>query len=83
MVVMNTYHPNLIAVSETWFKSFSIVNVPGYNILRRDRSDGCRGGGVCLYIENSIDSYELLTLVSKGAVLSRFGLLFTSVKINI
>ena len=57
-VVVNTYSPNLIGVSETWFKSFSIVNVPGYNIYRRDRSDGRRGGGVCLYIDNSIDSYE-------------------------
>ena len=49
-LVVNTYQPMLIGVSETWFKSFSIVNLPNYNIYRRDRSDGRRGGGVCIYI---------------------------------
>jgi len=29
------------------------------NLYRKDRSDGSRGGGVCLYIDESIDSFEL------------------------
>jgi len=57
--VVDTYRPKIIDVSETWFKSYSVVNVPGYNIYRRDRSDGRRGGCACIYAENSIDSYEL------------------------
>ena len=31
----------------------------GYNVYRRDRNDGRRGGGVCLYIDQSIESFEL------------------------
>jgi len=58
-LVLDTYRPNLVGISETWFKSNSIVTVPGYNAHRKDRNDGRRGGGVCLYIENSINSYEL------------------------
>jgi hypothetical protein len=57
--VVDTYNPKIIAVSETWFKSNSVVAMPGYRVYRRDRNDGRRGGGVCLFIENSINSYEL------------------------
>ena len=46
--VVDTYRPKIIGISETWFKNYSVVNVPGYNIYRRDRSDGRRGGGVCI-----------------------------------
>ena len=49
-VVVDTYCPEIIAVSETWFKNNSIVNVTGYNIYRTDRCDRRKGGGVCLYI---------------------------------
>jgi hypothetical protein len=59
-VVLNTYNPEIIAVSETWFRSDLVVDVPGYKICRKDRSDGRNGGGVCIYIKDSIDSYELV-----------------------
>ena len=58
-VVVDTNRPKIIGISETWFKSTSVVNMQGYDLYRKDRSDGRRGGGVCLYIENSIDSFEL------------------------
>ena len=57
--VVDTYHPGVIAVSKWWFRSKSIVNIKGYHVNRRDRNDGRVGGGVCLFIENSIDSFEL------------------------
>ena len=57
--VVDTYNPKIIAVSETWFKSNSVVTVPGYKVYRKDRNDGRRGGGVCLFVESSINSYEL------------------------
>ncbi|XP_065654771.1 uncharacterized protein LOC136081386 [Hydra vulgaris] len=59
-VVTSLYCPKIVGVSETWFKNNSIVNIPGYNIYRYDRTGDRRGGGVCLYIKNSIDSYELV-----------------------
>ena len=58
-VVIDSYCPQIVAVSETWFKNNSIANVNGYNLFRKDRSDGRRGGGVCLYIDERIDSFEL------------------------
>ena len=58
-VLVDTYRPQIIAVRETWFKIISIVNLNGYNLYRRDRNDGCRGGGVCLYIDRTIKSLEL------------------------
>ena len=42
-VVVSTHCPHLVAVSETWFKSYSVFNVPGYNLYRKDRNDGRRG----------------------------------------
>jgi len=58
-VVVETYCPKIVAVSETWFKNNSTSIVSGYNLYQRNRNDGRRGGGVCLYIDKTIDSYEL------------------------
>ena len=58
-MVIENFKPKIIAVTETWFKNTSITNIDGYTLYRKDRSDGRRGGGVCLYIDNFIDSYEL------------------------
>ena len=55
-VVVETNHPNLIGVTETWFKNVSVTNLNGYNLYRKDRCDGRRGEGVCIYVDNSIDS---------------------------
>ena len=57
--VIETYDPGIIAARERWFKSKSIFNISGYHVYRRDRNDGRVGGGVYLFIENSIDSFEL------------------------
>ena len=38
-VVVDTNRPNLIGVSETWFKNVSVVNMNGYNLYRKDRCE--------------------------------------------
>jgi hypothetical protein len=58
-VVVDMHYPSIIGVSETWFRRSTSCNIENYKIYRRDRSDGRGGGGVCLYIENSINSHEL------------------------
>lgn len=58
-VVVDTHRPRIIAVTETWFRSSSIVNVSGYKLYKKDRADGRRGGVVGLYIDESIDTNEL------------------------
>lgn len=43
-------------ITETWLSdkhSDAVVNLPGYSIYRHDRPVG-RGGGVCIYLEDSI-----------------------------
>jgi hypothetical protein len=50
---------SVVGVTETWFRSSSIVAMDGYKVYRRDRNDGRRGGGVVLYIDSQITSYEL------------------------
>jgi exonuclease III len=50
---------DLICITETWLQNHihdNIVSVSGYNIERRDRSNGQHGG---IYIRNSI-SYEVV-----------------------
>lgn len=43
--------PSVVGITETWFRSSSIVAMDGYKVYRRDRNDGRRGGGVALYID--------------------------------
>lgn len=45
--------PNLVALSETWFSPDSELNIEGYHGYYCSRKSR-RGGGVAIYIENSI-----------------------------
>ncbi|XP_028416439.1 uncharacterized protein LOC114540505 [Dendronephthya gigantea] len=50
-----------ISIVETWLQSHihdNVVNIEGYNLIRRDRING-QHGGVCTYIENTI-GFELI-----------------------
>ena len=45
-----------IRIVETWLQSHihdNVVNIKGYNLIRRDRING-QHGGVCTYIEDTI-----------------------------
>ncbi len=50
--------PHIIAVTETWFKSTSLAGLDGYDMFRKDRADGRRGGGVVIYVNQALTSYE-------------------------
>ena len=43
---------DIIFISETWYRSSSIIRIEGYECFRRDRGDG-NGGGVCIYGKTS------------------------------
>lgn len=49
---------HIIAVSETFFKKGSIVDLQGYNILRNDRLNK-GGGGVAIYVKDGIKTKML------------------------
>ena len=46
-----------ISIVETWLHNHihdNVINLQGYNLIRRDRTSG-QHGGVCMYIEDTID----------------------------
>jgi hypothetical protein len=43
---------------ETWWNDQSATNIEGFNLFRKDR-EFSRGGGVCIYVENQIKSYQV------------------------
>jgi hypothetical protein len=71
---------HFICVSETWFKkrhTNKMMGISGYRLIRADRIDGRRGGGVGLYVKSGI-SYKVL---SKSTVDQPVDFLFVDLKI--
>lgn len=66
LLILNT-RPMVLAVTETW-QDGSIenkeVNLPSYNIIRRDRNRN--GGGVCLYIRDDVHFNHRSELAREG-----------------
>ena len=58
-VVVEQYSPKLVRITETGFKETSITNLDGYCLYWKEISDGRKGGGECLYIDDEINSVEL------------------------
>jgi Endonuclease-reverse transcriptase len=59
--------PLVIALSETWIKQSAPVNyfsINNYNFISKPRSKNKRGGGVALYIHNSLEFTEIKIPVS-------------------
>ena len=57
---------SLAFITETWLKSTvmdSVVDIPGYSIIRKDRSSE-EHGGVCLYIKDGCFKYKQLNDIS-------------------
>lgn len=53
---------NLAVITETWLKDSvvdSVVDIPGYTIVRKDTRIVNSHGGVCLYIRDNILKYKL------------------------
>lgn len=49
-------HVGVLGISETWLSGHvpdKLVNIPGYQIIRNDRTYG-RGGGTCLYVRDNL-----------------------------
>ncbi len=50
-----------LGLTETWLKHTSpeaLVNMPGYNVFRKDRVKG-KGGGALLYIKNTLQCRQI------------------------
>jgi hypothetical protein len=51
-------YPHVLAITETWFNSNSLVKINGYSHYLLNRSEG-RGGGVAVYIREELCSHEV------------------------
>lgn len=67
---------DVVAVSETWFKTSSAVDVSGYNIYRKDRV-GKTGGGVAVYVRQD---HKVEVLLCSDAHQSDYILLSITIK---
>lgn len=53
-----TYSPHIVGVTETWLHDEicdSEISPPGFNVVRSDRKDGRRGGGVALFLRSDLN----------------------------
>lgn len=63
LAYVTTEQPDIISITETWLNTsdkhlISEVNIPGYNTFLNCRENK-RGGGVILYVKNSISAIEI------------------------
>lgn len=52
----------VICLTETWLHSLintSIIDIPGFSIIRLDRSTSKKGGGVAMYVNNNLGKCDL------------------------
>ena len=70
--------PQVIGITESWANKDMVdaeLALTGYVLFRKDRRER-RGGGLLLYIKESIQTYEI-TLV-KQIVMKQFGVTYLS-----
>ena len=56
---------DIVVITETWLSPAidnAVINLSGYTTLRRDRSGGRRGRGVCVYTKNCLPIIHLKDL---------------------
>ena len=52
------------AITETWLSPNVPIDISGYSLLRHDRSDGRRGGGVCVFVKDMLPFIHLKDIES-------------------
>ena len=64
---VKSYTSDIVVVTETWLSSNvpnSAIDISGYSLLRHDRSDGRRGGGVCVFVKDMLPFIHLKEIES-------------------
>ena len=58
---------DILCISETWLSdkiNNAEIYIDGYGIVGHDRQGGCRGGGVCMYIRNTLPFDEKVDMTT-------------------
>ncbi len=56
-VFLNSHCVDVACITETWLKSSvpdTAISIDGFVVIRRDRTDSVLGGGVCIYIKQTL-----------------------------
>ena len=59
---VSNYSADIVVITETWLSNNvdnSVIGLNGFSTFRHDRSDGRRGGGVCVYVNNRFPVFHL------------------------
>ena len=62
---------DILCISETWLKSGisdGEIGITGYAVKRRDRKTGRKGGGVCIYVRDTLSYKDRYDLTEKSSV---------------
>ena len=77
LLLIEEHQIDIIGLTESWSHEGILdgeVSFDGFNLFRRDRSDGRRGGGVMLFVKDNIP--RLIFLIKLLEIMSQFGLKF-------
>jgi hypothetical protein len=64
-VTITNNKSDIAIITESWLSSNitnDLIKIPGFSSIRKDQCDDQRGGGLCLYIRNTLDVLELKDL---------------------
>ena len=53
---------SVIVATETWLHfqiPDEVISMPSFQLIRKDRINDCRGGGVCCYVKDYINCIHL------------------------
>ena len=59
---VSNYSADIVVITETWLSNNvdnSVIGLNGFSTFRLDRSDGRRGGAVCVYVNNRFPVFHL------------------------
>ena len=59
---VSNYSADIVVITEIWLSNNvdnSVIGLNGFSTFRHDRSDGRRGGGVCVYVNNRFPVFHL------------------------
>lgn len=61
LCTVEAFKPDIIGITESWTSDEvydNEITIPGYDLYRKDRNHSHRGGGVLLYVKDSLQSTE-------------------------
>ena len=57
-LIQTSEFPHLLMITETWFNSKSLKNIPHYSLFNKDREQVV-GGGVAIYVRDDLEASEV------------------------